>query len=136
VWLLPVAAAVLLVVAGAWGWRYRQAARAEPPLPTGLEERADLLARAWQKKDVPRMRRVTATTHDRTLYSWFVRHQPPARAADAEESGPEVRVVARTDRTAEVAVRVPGEGGARHPVELRLFWEQRGDTWYFVPPAR
>jgi hypothetical protein len=133
-WLLPVAA-ILLVAVGVWGW-HRQAARAEPELPRGLEERAELLARAWLKKDVPEMRRVTLTTHHRTLYSWFVRHQPPVTDAGPEEDFPEVRVVARKDRIAEVSIRVPGEGGTRQPVELRLFWEQRGDTWFFVPPPR
>jgi tetratricopeptide (TPR) repeat protein len=136
-WLVPTAAMLTCLVLGLWAWRHRSAVSPLPELPRGLEERAELLARAWQKKDVPLMRRMTGTTHDRILYSWFVRHQPPATAAGLEEAEPPtVKVVRRQDQTAQVVVRMPRNGGKQSPVELQLHWEQRGDTWYFVPPPR
>jgi hypothetical protein len=129
-WLLPVAVVLAFAFIGAWDWRHRRAQAARNELPRGLEERAELLGRAWMKKDIPLMRRLTVTTHERILYSWFVRHQPPAG-----DGPPTVQVVDRKDRAAQVVVRAPG-GAAGRPVELRLFWEQRADAWYFVPPPR
>jgi hypothetical protein len=98
-----------------------------------------VFARAWRKKDVPLLRRLTVTTHGRILYSWFVRHQPPdgVSSADGEDEDVSVQIVRRDERTARLLVRVPvGRAGNGRSAELRLDWERRGDTWYFVPPPR
>jgi hypothetical protein len=134
--LLPIAVLIIAIGVGFSAWRYQRALAAVPELPKDLEGRAGLLAQAWLKKDVPRMRQVTATTHDRVLYSWFVRHQPPARTgSEKEDESPVVQVIHRQDKKAQILVQVSGSDG-RSPIEMRLFWEQRGDTWYFVPPPR
>jgi hypothetical protein len=128
---LSVATLLVFLLVGL-GWRQRQAQARVPELPAGLQERAELLARAWLQRDVPLMRRLTVTTHDRVLYSWFVRHQPP----DSGTGPPEVKVLPHQKGLTPVEVRVPGDSGGRQAVTLRLFWERRGDSWYFVPPAR
>ncbi len=141
-WLIPAATLLFCISLGFGTWKYKQSNRALPELPKDLESRAHLLARAWLKKDVPLMRRLTVTTHDKVLYSWFVRHQPPARPSSAEsdtdEEMPQVKIVKRDDKTAQVVMRTPashGNDGSRSG-ELQLHWEQRGDSWYFVPPPR
>jgi hypothetical protein len=136
---LPLAVLLLVLVAGLGTWRSRAAFAALPELPKDLETRADLLARAWLQRDVPLMRRLTVATHERIVYSWYVRHQPPPLAADAltSENRPMVQIAERKGRWAQAVLRLPGGGDStRAAVELRLWWEQRGDTWFFVPPDR
>lgn len=129
---LAVSVGILLVVlVTGLGWRQRQARARVPELPGGLQERAELLARAWLQRDVPLMRRLTVTTQDRVLYSWFVRHQPPVSGAGP----PEVKLLAQQNGLTPVEIRVPGGRAGQPPISLRLFWERRGDTWFFVPPS-
>ena len=100
-----------------------------------------MLARAWLDTDLPLMRRLTSTTHDRVLYSWLVRHGPPVRAGHPSTgAGPtmDVRVVQRTVHQADLLVLIHGLPGrpAQSPVEFRQAWVERDEQWYFVPPPR
>jgi hypothetical protein len=112
-----------------------------PELPGELEPRAQMLARAWLDKDLPLMRRLTSTTHDRVLYSWLVRHRPPALAGQAS-AGPDlaltVRTLTRGPQQADLLVLISGLPGhpSSSPVEFRQSWVERGGQWFFVPPAR
>jgi hypothetical protein len=119
--------------------------RPSPPpavaeLPHELAPRAEMLARAWLDKDLPLMRRLTSTTHDRILYSWLVRHRPPTGAGQAAAGTAltlDVRVVQREAHHADIVVLVrglPGRPGAT-PVEFPQAWVERDEQWYFVPPA-
>jgi hypothetical protein len=112
-----------------------------PDLPGELEPRAQMLARAWLDKDLPLMRRLTSTTHDRVLYSWLVRHGPPGNAAHPSAGAAltlDVRVLQRAAHQADLLVLIHGLPGrsAQSPVEFRQAWVERDEHWYFVPPAR
>jgi hypothetical protein len=127
---------MLVVVATLWLLLRGSPAPAQADLPRELHARAELFTRAWLAKDVPQMRRVTSTTHDRVLYSWFVHHPPPAGAAvDPDLSKIEVRVGKTAVGITSVNVRVTPKSGAAAS-ELTQQWVEREGTWYFVPPAR
>jgi hypothetical protein len=100
-----------------------------------------MLARAWLDNDLPLMRRLTSTTHDRILYSWLVHHRPPAGTGQASAGAGlrlDVRVVQRAAHQAELLVLIRGLPGpaSAPPVELRQAWVERYEQWYFVPAAR
>jgi hypothetical protein len=133
-----------LLIAGLSVWCVTRPAAApgEVALPRELEPRVELFGRAWARGDVPLMRRLTTPAHDRQLYSWFVRHQPPIRTSSAEPANPNVQVevsaVTRKPQMAVMHAHVQGLQGAGglSAVDLNLSWEERGDTWYFIPPPK
>jgi hypothetical protein len=115
--------------------------RPEAELPRELVPRAELFARAWSSNDVPLMRRLTTPTHDRLLYSWYTRHRPAALPPGHDlPEGVKIDVtpVSENDKHAVVRARVTGLPAPRGKpfVDLTLSWEERGGTWFFVPPAR
>jgi tetratricopeptide (TPR) repeat protein len=131
---LLLAAGLLLGVALAGGfWLRETPPPREPELPAELQPRAELLTRAWLKKDLFLMRRLTATTHDRVLNSWFARHAPGIREVP-EDLPLDVRIQQTKGNQASVIVKVAGMPGK--PIEFRQQWEERGNTWYFLPPSR
>jgi tetratricopeptide (TPR) repeat protein len=110
-----------------------------PELPAGLQDRGELWAKGWIDNDRLLLRRLTAPTHDRQLHPWLERHRPPARVSGAGTTGRDAdayRVEARATNPrpheAVLTVRITGAALAK-PVELRLDWVERGDTWYFLP---
>jgi hypothetical protein len=126
-------AAPLLGVAG---WRIARpasAAAVEAELPRELSPRAETFARAWLGGDVRTMKRLTSPAQDRVLYGWFTRHRPPALAAVSSES-PRVEVALQSTKADQAVLRVRLTGAA--PVEMTQTWERRGDTWFFLPPAK
>ncbi len=145
--LAVVAAAVLFPALGFAGWR---AVRPEPvevreiELPSELGARAELFATAWLTNDVRLMRRLTTPTHDKAVYSWYVRHRPPAALRGTADGAPpagtrfEAALLPGTSghTTARVRVSNPTAASPHPPVELVLAWEERGDGWYFVPPTK
>jgi tetratricopeptide (TPR) repeat protein len=139
------AAAVLLLAAGlsAW-WVVHPAAPREPELPRELTPRAELFARAWLRNDVPLMRRLTTPAADKAVYGWYTRHRPPAlpeppAGQDLPEGvNVEVSTVSSKEHLSVVRARftgLPPTRGKPSP-ELTLSWEERGDSWYFVPPPK
>jgi tetratricopeptide (TPR) repeat protein len=139
------AAAVVLVAVGvsAW-WVVHPVTMHEPELPRELTPRAELFARAWLRNDVPLMRRLTSPAYDRITYSWYTRHRPPALpepppGQDLPEGVKvEVSTVSSKDHLCVVRTRVTGLPTTRGKptTELTLSWEERGDSWFFVPPPK
>jgi hypothetical protein len=112
----------------------------EVPLPLELQPRAELLARAWLTRDVPLMRRLTATTHERGVYAWSRRHPPPVvldrdRAEEVLKQAVEVVELQNATGTATLLVRINGLVPGK-AVELPQQWVERGGSWYFIPPER
>ncbi len=117
-------------------WLLSPRATAAPQLPSDLDPRAEMLTRAWLKGDRDTMQQLTSTTHDRVLYAWLVRNQPPTVPMDYEPGQVEVRVLDRKPHEANLAVLlrdVPGSTAGR-PVEMRQHWVERENIWFFVPP--
>jgi hypothetical protein len=140
-----VVAAVLFPALGFAGWRavwQVEDAPREVELPKELQARAEVFARGWLTNDVRLMQRLTSTTHDKVLFSWYTRHRPPLtlRGATPTPEGTRIEVALQTTKVGHASVRVrvsnsttaPGQP----PVELVLAWEERADGWYFVPPAK
>lgn len=123
---------IVLAVVGTRKLMSRPAA-GPAPLPSGLEQRAELFGRAWLKGDTFLMRRLTDPVHDRQLFPWNKRHAPPALpgAADGKIA---VEVLPGSSPTW-VRVRFDGLSGASStaPLLLQTAWEKRGDTWVFSP---
>jgi hypothetical protein len=134
----------LMLTAGFSVWRVARAAAIpeEMALPHDLESRVELFGRAWARGDVPLMRRLTTPAQDRQLYSWYLRHQPPPFPSRAEPSHPDVKVevstVSHKPQLAAMHVRIQGlqTGNGKAPVEMNLSWEERGDSWFFIPPLK
>jgi hypothetical protein len=134
----------LLLTAGFSVWRVTRppAAAGEMELPRDLEPRVELFGGAWARGDVPLMRRLTTPAQDRQLYSWYVRHQPPPRTGTTDPATPDVKVevnaVTRQPQLTVMQVRILGLplANGKSSVEMKLSWEQRGDTWYFLPPPK
>jgi tetratricopeptide (TPR) repeat protein len=142
-----VLAAVLFPAVGVAGWRaVRPAAPAplERELPTDLTARAELFTQAWLSNDSRLMRRLTSPAHERVVHGWSVRHPPPpALRGPADGTPPDgvrIEVTHTPVKPGQELVRVrvsnPTTAPDQPPVELTLVWEQRGDTWYFLPPTK
>lgn len=149
---LTVAAAVLLAAllptAAVAGWRAARPAAGptEAELPSELPARAELFARAWLGNDVRLMKRLTSPGQDRVVYAWYTRNRPPpALRGPADGSAPAVaRVEVTPDpgagRPGQMVVRVRVTGASPSPdappVEMAWAWEDRGGSWFFLPPVR
>ncbi|HKI38759.1 MAG TPA: tetratricopeptide repeat protein [Gemmataceae bacterium] len=143
-WLWATGAGVCLAVcvAALAAYLHHRASRVQPSpeLPTELQARSELFARGWLENDRPLLRRLTAPTDDRQLHPWLERHRPPARlAGDSAATGREgsrdqidVRVANPKPHEAVVTVRITGDA-SKAPLEVRLNWVKRGETWYFLP---
>ena len=139
---LPVCGVVLGVVVF---WLVRRSASSEPEgPPRELKPRVERFVQAWLVGDVPGMRQLTVTTRERALYSWYRKNGPPRLADGAEDAAKyedihiEVSDVKGEENLAQVKVSIRGVAGAAGKVNIRLalLWEERGETWYFVPPLR
>ena len=134
-------AAALGVVAVLVGGAIRASVRPAPTqaveieLPHDLPGRAELFARAWLRGDVPLMRRLTSPAHERTLYSWYTRHKPPAAWAAFPPDAAQVQVQVISTKPPQTTLRVRLANGPSS-LELTQSWEERGDAWYFVPPLK
>ncbi|HJZ53969.1 MAG TPA: tetratricopeptide repeat protein [Gemmataceae bacterium] len=139
------AAALLPGIAFA-GWRVARttAEPAEPELPTELTPRVELFTRAWLCNDVRLMKRLTTPAQDRAVFSWYVRHRPaPALRSPTDGTPPDgarIDISHSPGKPGQEVVRIrvsnPKTAPDQPPAELTLIWEQRGDTWYFLPPAK
>lgn len=115
------------------------AARAvETPLPTELKDRAELLAKAWVRKDLPLMRRMTEPTLERGMFAWLRRHPPPQYALDPSDEGKsiecEVRESHRGGHAVDVSVRIRCANAPNaKAVEFAQRWEERDGVWQFNP---
>ena len=137
------AGALLIVVVGfTWGgWRSFR-----PPdgpalveLPHELEPRAEALGKAWLNKDLPLLRRLTLSTHERGVYHWFLRHPPPLarkpEAADFSQIRVEFSVIRRVGNVANVMIRIHDFPAAKQKtIDLLQTWEDRDGVWLFIPP--
>jgi tetratricopeptide (TPR) repeat protein len=139
---LPVCGVVLGVVVF---WLVRRSASSEPEgPPRELKPRVERFVQAWLVGDVPAMRQLTVTTRERALYSWYRKNGPPRLADGAEDAAKyddihiEVSDVKGEENLSQVKVSIRGVAGAAGKVNIRLalLWEERGETWYFVPPLR
>jgi hypothetical protein len=133
---LLMACVIAAIVATFCVWLGRARPPAVPDLPSELDRRAELLARAWLSRDLATMRRLTSTTHDRVLYAWTVRYPPPPLSTGGTPAQAQFRVLDLRPHQATVAVSLSGlasaeSGGA---VELRQDWVERENIWYFMPP--
>ena len=134
--LVPVAALFLVIVLTAWAYPRFHRPPPLPELPSDLPSRGEVWAKAWLSEDRFLLRRLTAPTHDRQLHPWLARHPPPkaGNAASPEQAPPTIRVSVVKNKPSEavVIVRITARV-QKTPVELRLNWIERGETWYFVP---
>lgn len=110
-------------------------------LPQQLEPRAELLARAWLSKDHFLIRRLTLSSHEKTVYRWLQRNPPPLlRAVDPSELEKlriEIQLRGKSGRTAQVVAGIVGLGSASNQarIEFKQGWEERDAKWFFVPPG-
>jgi hypothetical protein len=136
-YVLVSAAALLLIVTLAVGVyaRFRRGPVLDE-LPRDLTSRGQLWGVAWLKNDRAMLRRLTAPTHDRQLHAWLLRHRPPAvspgSAAEQEQPSVQLRVLKPKPNEPVLILRITAPS-LKAPVELRLNWVERGETWYFVP---
>jgi len=116
----------------------RPAPAQQPDLPRELEPRVELFTRAWLQKDWSLVRRFAAPGEDRALYSWFVRHPPPAQVLADWPSGMHVVLVSTQERLATVRVRIGNAGGtqARSLGEIVQFWQEHEAGWFFAPEGK
>jgi hypothetical protein len=137
--------AALMLVMGAFFLLGRKTTSAPPEeLPRELKPRVELFVQAWLARDIPGMKQFTAATHERAVYSWYKKNQPPRRS-DGSEDGVkfgaidvDVKNVPGGDKRARVDIHVReiASASGKNEVRLTLLWEETGDAWYFVPPVR
>ena len=135
-YVLVSAAALLLFVTLAIGLysRFRRGPVLDE-LPTDLTARGQLWGVAWVKNDRAMLRRLTAPAHDRQLHPWLLRHRPPTTSSGSpgpEQPAVHLRVLKPKPNEAVVILCIAAPS-LKAPVELRLSWVERGETWYFVP---
>jgi hypothetical protein len=136
-----VAAALFVPAIALGGWHATRSAKppAERELPRELTARAELFVQAWLCNDTRLMQRLASPSADKLVYSWYSRHKPPPALRSATDGTPPEGV--RLDTAVQSAkpgqsttkVKVVKEGAMS---ELTLTWEQRGEDWFFLPPAR
>jgi hypothetical protein len=132
------AVGLLVPVAGLSGYRALKpppAPPAEPELPKELTARADVFGRAWAANDQRTLRRLAPPGDERSVYPWYQRHSPPPALRDgAAEARVEISAKAVRPGLSAVRLRVSSpRAPAQAPADLTINWQQRGDTWYFVP---
>jgi hypothetical protein len=116
-----------------------EAPAATTELPSDLEPRAELLAKAWLQRDLPLMRRLAHTRYERGVYSWLLRHPPPLRRPVEEEelndAKFEIQLRRKVGNRADVVVRVAGLPAARSAkgIDYPQQWEEREGIWFYIP---
>lgn len=146
-WRLRVSAVacVILLLACAFWWPSRlgrSSASVEAELPAELERRVELFAKAWHRGDSRTMRRLTDPTQDRLLFLWYRNNPSPMLPAQekAAKSDTRFEVSKVADRHPlvwfDVKVQDAAPDGPMARAELKLAWEERGNTWFFLPAPR
>ncbi|MBX9679842.1 MAG: tetratricopeptide repeat protein [Gemmataceae bacterium] len=110
----------------------------EVALPLDLNERAEMMAKAWARKDLPLMRRLTLSSLERGMFSWLRRHPPPnfglSSLDEMQALTCEVRTRHRTDTHADLVVRLRNPLAAlSKEAEFVQRWEERDGIWFFIP---
>lgn len=111
------------------------------PLPDKLEDRAQLLAASWIRRDAATMRRLTLPENGRELQHWSARSLRPSAVAGTDPTDLTfgvVSVVKQADRKSAIAtVRIASRqaSASAQPAEFvqRQLWNERGGVWYFSP---
>jgi len=102
----------------------------------------ELLGKAWLCRDLPLMRRLTLSTHERTIYAWLLRHPPPltrkVELVDLSDVKFEVSLLRTVGSVADVRLRITGLNAAKEqrPIDFSQRWEERDNIWLFTPPVR
>ncbi len=136
-----------------WGFLFHSQRSRIPianQLPKEFEARVELFTRAWIKKDYAILRKLTATSHDRVLYGWYQKHQPPPLEEEARKTLLEKPIIWKeTDRKEDLRKiqitfslastgTLPPDttaGTSNRSIHLIQNWVMRADQWFFIPPG-
>ena len=135
-----VAVAVILLLAlggGTWfAWHRYGARKSLPPLPTDLEGRAELMAKAWYAGDTELVRRLTSASQGRRLKLWMRDHESPSAGkilSRVEKQQTQIHLQIRDEKRDTVRIEVK----LTHPVlpaaTLDLHWVRGEESWFFQP---
>ncbi len=132
-------AAVLVLALGSGiglAWQRYGRSASLPPLPDGLEARAEQMAKAWYTGDTELVRRFTHGPQGRRLKFWMNDNQPPTGAKNlslAEKQQTQVQVHIRDEKRDAVRLELKVTHPMLPTVFIDLHWVRGEDSWYFQP---